>query len=438
MLASSLFDSEEQYWIRALVTGDFFEKDLNKKIKEAQPEAAHEPPPPKVLGFYFNSVWAVQASTTYDEIIDSSNRKPDQEFSFIHKPVLEEEIWVDEYGSIPEEEIKSLRKDLLQLETDSEGKLKKAWVRWNRVDDFLQSGGIDRDYTLDRTAGKIRFGNGEEGRIPPAGFENVKATYRSGGGKAGNLKALEISKLMRSIAFVDKVYNPVSSGGGDDPEQKDSLLKRAPVTLKHRNRAVAAEDYEWLVKEAFGEVARVKILPNFMPNFNSEDSFRTGRVTVVIVPEGTGMKPLPSNELKRNVKRYLKAKCPPVVSLWVIPPLYVRVDVQAEIRTQYIDAIPVIEKTAREKITDFLHPLIGYDEGYGWNFGDAPCLSDIYSILEGIEAVDYVANVEIKYFEDSKVLTVPETSVIKLPEYALPYSGEHKITVKWMNGNKEG
>jgi len=495
MLASSLFGSGEQYWIRALVTGDFFKKDMNEEIKEAksgrispayagflrrerpeiyklldsrnafpsgtvgkeaagekvipgteackkifeifnidfQPEAARELPP-KVPGFYLNSVWAIQASTTYDEIIGSSSREPDQEFSLIHRPVLEEEIWVDEYGSIPEEEIKGHRKDLLQLETDSEGKLKKAWVRWSRVDDFLGSGGIDRHYTLDRTAGKIRFGNGEEGRIPPAGFENLKATYRSGGGKAGNLKALEISKLLRSIAFVDRVYNPVSSGGGDDAEQTDSLLKRAPVTLKHRNRATSAEDYEWLVKEASREVARVKVLPNF----NSEGRFSTGWVTVVIVPEGTGIKPLPSSELKRNVKRYLEAKCPPVLFLRVIPPLYVRVDVLAEIRTQYIDAIPVIEKTAREKIADFLHPLTGYAERKGWNFGDAPCLSDIYSILEGIEAVDYVANVEIRYFEGSKILTLTDTSVIKLPEYALPYSGKHAIAVKWINGNKEG
>jgi len=495
MLASSLFGSGEQYWIRALITGDFFKKDLNEEIKEIksrraspaylgflrkekpeiyrlldlsntplsgtagkdeasnneipgteacrkafeifnidfQPEAAREFPP-KVLGFYLNSVWAVQASTTYDEIIGSSSREPDQEFSFIHKPVLEEEIWVDEHGSLPEEERKNLRKDLLQVEMDSEGKPKKIWVRWSRVEDFLGSSGIDRHYILDRTAGKVRFGNGEKGRIPPAGFENLKATYRSGGGKAGNLKALEISKLLRSIAFVDRVYNPVSSGGGDDPEQVNSLLERAPVTLKQRNRATAIEDYEWLVKEASGEVAKVKVLPNF----NSEGKFSTGWVTVVIVPEGAGAKPLPSSELKRNVKRYLEERCPPVLFLKVIPPLYVRVDVLAEIKTQYIDAIPVIEKTAREKITDFLHPLTGYTEGEGWNFGDALCLSDMYSILEGIKAVDYVANVEIRYFEGSKVLTLADNSVIKLPEYALPYSGEHTITVKWTNGNKEG
>lgn len=488
MQASSLFGSEEQYWIRAVVTGKFFKTETKSSLrspayemflkkgrpeiyrlldfrnelfsetddKEAiaeriipgieeckksfeifnidfQPETARELPP-KVLGFYLNSVWAVQASTTYNEILGSSSGEPDQEFSLIHRPVLEEEVWINEYGSISEEGRKSLQKDLQEIEKDSEGNLKKLWVRWSRVDDFLESNKIDRHYTLDRTGGKVRFGNSVEGRVPPAGFENIKATYRSGGGKVGNLEAMKISKLMRSIAFADKVYNPVSSEGGADPEQTDELMKRSPATLKHRNRATAVSDYEQLVREASSKVARVKVLPNF----NSEGKFGTGWVTVVIVPEETGAKPLPSSELKRNVKRYLEARCPPVLSLKVIPPFYVRVDILAEIRTRYIDAIPVIEKTAMEKVADFLHPLTGYEDGKGWNFGDAPCISDIYSILEGIEAVDYVLSVEIRYFDGSKVFTLTDTSVIKLPEYSLPYSGEHSIAVKWTNGNKEG
>ncbi|MDY9927092.1 putative baseplate assembly protein [Methanosarcina sp.] len=488
MQASSSFGSGEQYWIRALVTGNFFMKEVKsgsvspayagflkkerpdiyrlldfrnsllsetggmeaiaqrkvpgtgecKKAFEVfnidfQPEAARMLPP-KVLGFYLNSVWAVQANTTYNEVIGSSSGEPGQEFSLIHMPVLDEEIWVNEYGSVSEKERKNLGKNIQEIEKDSEGNLKKFWVRWQRVNDFLESKETDRHYILDRMGGKIRFGNRIEGKVPPAGFENIKATYRSGGGKAGNIEAMKISKLMSSIAFVDRVYNPVPSEGGTDPEQTDALIKRSPAALKHRNRAMAVSDYEWLVREASSKVARVKVLPNF----SSEGKFSTGWVTVVIVPEGTGKKPLPSGELKKSVKQYLEARCPPVLSLKVISPFYVRVDVIAQIQTRHIDAIPVIENKALEKITDFLHPLTGFEDGKGWNFGDAPCISDIYSILEGIEAVDYVEDVEIRYFEGSKVVTLTDTSVIKLPEYALPYSGEHSITVKWTNDNKEG
>ena len=60
--------------------------------------------------------------------------------------------------------------------------------------------------------------------------------------------ALKISKLQSSIAFVDKVFNPISSSGGTETEDIDTLLKRAPTVLKNRDRAIALEDYEWLLK----------------------------------------------------------------------------------------------------------------------------------------------------------------------------------------------
>ncbi len=96
-----------------------------------------------------------------------------------------------------------------------------------------------------------------------------------------------------------------------------------------------------------------------LPNFNAERKFSTGWVTVVIVPESSSSKPVPSSELKRRVTSYLKERCPAVVTLRVIPPYYIKIDVSAELITASIDAIPVIEKEARNKISEFLHPLSG-------------------------------------------------------------------------------
>ncbi len=71
------------------------------------------------------------------------------------------------------------------------------------------------------------------------------------------------------------------------------------------------------------------------------------------------------------------------------------------------------------------------------------CISDIYSILEQITDVDYVNKVIINLYDDSgdtgsSMKLSDESSVAKLPAYALPYSGEHKITVKLKNTEKEG
>jgi predicted phage baseplate assembly protein len=313
------------------------------------------------------------------------------------------------------------------------------WVRWTRVNDFLDSKSKDRHYTIDKTDGDVSFGNGKRGMIPPIGPDNIKATYSIGGGKSGNFDALKISKLQSSIAFVDKVFNPTSSNGGTETEDIDSLLKRAPTVLKNRDRAMALEDYEWLAKKASDEVSRVKALPNF----NSERKFSTGWVTVVIVPESSNSKPVPSSELKRRVTSYLKERCPAVVTLRVIPPYYIKVDVSAELITASIDAIPLIEKEARTKISEFLHPLTGSTERNGWRFGGILCISDIYFILEQIKDVDYVNKVIINLYDDSGVtgstMKLSDASTLaKLPEYALPYSGEHEIIVKWKNNETEG
>ncbi|WP_370573067.1 putative baseplate assembly protein [Methanomethylovorans sp.] len=393
--------------------------------------------PPKVLGFYLNSVWAAQSRTIRDEIIGSGNGEADQKFRLINTPVIDETIWVDEVTTLSDKEQKILLEhpSNVSLRKDDKGNILEFWVRWTAVRDLFDSAGEDRHYIIDRNTGEVCFGDGKQGMVPPIGANNIKATYSIGGGRSGNLDALTISKLQSSIAFVDKVFNPISSDGGTETEDIDSLLNRAPVVLKHRNRAMAAEDYEWLAKEASRTVARVKVLPNF----SYEGKFSTGWVTVIIVPESPDPQPVPSNELKHRVTEYLTKRCPAVVNLKVIPPSYVKIDVSAELVTDVIDAMPVIEMEAKRRVSEFLHPLTGSAEGKGWNFGFAPCVSDVYSILEQIEYVDHVNNVTMSLHDSSKVMKVDDASaMVKLPEYALPCNGEHQITVDWKNSKQEG
>ncbi len=393
--------------------------------------------PPKVLGFYLNTTWAVQSRTINDEIIGSGTGETNQKLKLVSAPVITETIWVNEVNTLSEGERKSLLEDSIDIRVrqDNKGNVTQFWVRWTRVDDFLESSSKDRHYVVDRTLGEVYFGDGKHGMIPAIGSDIIKATYTIGGGKSGNLDALRISKLQTSIAFVDRVFNPIKSDGGTDTEDVDTLLKRAPTIVKNRKRAVAVEDYEWLAKEASRKVVKVKVLPNF----SFEGKFVTGWVTVVIVPESPDAKPIPSVELKRKVTTYLRERCPAMVNLRVISPTYVRVDVSAELITEAIDAVPAIEAEAKKKISDFLHPLTGYVEKKGWTFGCAPCISDIYSILEQIKDVHHVNKLTISLYDDSNTIKLGNvSSVVKLPEYTLPFSGEHEIIVNWKSNDGEG
>jgi hypothetical protein len=442
MKGTNLFGSKNNvYWIRAVVTEDFFiipdrltrmkyphslrmqMADINPEVSSLKECEKHfkfynisfnnddtRKLPPKVIGFYPNSTWAYQSRTITNEITGSSSGEPNQVFNLLNMPVININIHVKEPDSL------SNKKD--------------GWVKWTKVSDLFESVNTDRHFVIDKTTGTVEFGNGIYGMIPPKGLNNIKATYSAGGGRSGNVKDSNISKLHSAIAFVDKVYNPVSSDGGADTEEIDELLIRAPTVLKHRHRAVALEDFQWLAKEASMKVAMVKVLPNF----NVEGNYQTGRVSVVIVPESTMSKPVPSSELKRRVETYLKDRCSNVMTLNVIPPSYIKIDVSAVLITKTIESKPVIEYEARKKIIEFLHPLTGGEDGNGWEFGSVPCISDIYSIFECINYVDYVKNVTVvlQAEESSKVVVLTDTSnIIKLPGYVLPFSGKHTITAQW-------
>ncbi|MCM0593898.1 MAG: baseplate J/gp47 family protein [Gloeotrichia echinulata DEX184] len=120
----------------------------------------------------------------------------------------------------------------------------------------------DRHYVIDRITGEIRFGNSANGLIPPIGIGNLRIRrYQTGGGTVGNRPANTIVQLKTTVPYVDKVTNPEPATGGANAEIIESLIERAPRTVRHGTRAVTFEDFEDLAMLATPEVARAKCVP---------------------------------------------------------------------------------------------------------------------------------------------------------------------------------
>ena len=94
----------------------------------------------------------------------------------------------------------------------------------------------------------------------------------------GNVAAEEIETLKSSVGGVKEVFNPVAADGGADTASVDQMLKIGPAMISHRNRAVSAEDFEWLAKEASRKVARAKCLQGT----DRRNTKERGRVTIII------------------------------------------------------------------------------------------------------------------------------------------------------------
>ncbi|MBN1964427.1 MAG: hypothetical protein JW910_07260, partial [Anaerolineae bacterium] len=158
------------------------------------------PHQPTVNGIYPNAVWASQTNTIRDELVGFSNGQREQVFFLAQTPVLDGDvIEVRELdGPRAEVELPILEEDLhrsghptgaLRAVRDPvSGRVNEVWVRWFRVPSLLFSGPADRHYVLESTQGRLQFGDGVRGRVPPSGANNIVARqYRTGGGKTGNV-----------------------------------------------------------------------------------------------------------------------------------------------------------------------------------------------------------------------------------------------------------
>lgn len=89
-------------------------------------------------------------------------------------------------------------------------------VLWHRADRPAELTPADREYVLRTdTDGKavVVFGDGTHGARLPTGSENVRATYRVGLGRAGNVDPDTVTQLVTRPLGVKGVTNPPAAGG---------------------------------------------------------------------------------------------------------------------------------------------------------------------------------------------------------------------------------
>ncbi|HEX7956816.1 MAG TPA: putative baseplate assembly protein, partial [Pyrinomonadaceae bacterium] len=120
-------------------------------------------------------------------------------------------------------------------------------VLWHETDTLAGLAPTERVYVTkadEAGATTVVFGNGRQGARLPTGNENVRATYRSGIGKPGNLKAAQINQATTKPLGVKGVSNPLAATGGADRESRDEARRNAPLAVMALDRLVSTRDYE--------------------------------------------------------------------------------------------------------------------------------------------------------------------------------------------------
>ncbi|MCX4821036.1 baseplate J/gp47 family protein [Streptomyces sp. NBC_01142] len=304
-----------------------------------------------------------------------------------------------------------------------------VWQPWRLVDDLPPGPG--EVFRADPVTAEITFGNHDErtgqghGTVPPAGSLVRALRYRHvGAGASGNVAPGRVTVIGTTPAGalpsgITKVTNPGAGLDGADEEPVEETLRRAPEQLKIRDRAVTADDYEFLAREAAGEIRISRCLgprlhtangPGSPPVWKKEDPWSfagivraPGSVNVIVVPDQdlTVPRPEPTREVLRAVRAHLDRRRDLTARLEVHGPRYLPVVVEASIVVwkQAADAgadLEEIRKDTLRKINAFLHPVRGGPSGSGWQVGQHVFGSDLFQAVRPPDDLGYLATLRVK------------------------------------------
>ena len=382
-------DPKDYFWLRARVVKSQYEQ------------------PPRLLAVRTNTVAVEQAETMRDEVLGGSDGSRNQSFQLTGKPVIQ--------GSLN-----------LEIEQSDLG-----FEAWTQVDDLFGSDPNDPHYVLNRSTGEIVTGDGVNGAIPVAYVNNpngnvIAREYRVGGGKRGNVAAGMIKTLATAVDGVDSngLGNLQAAHSGRDEETLEEAKKRAPRSLKSRERAVTADDFETLAQAA-GNVKRAKALPMFHPDFPTQAI--PGVVSVVVVPDSKDAKPMPSEGTLRSVCAYLDERRLLATELYVIKPNYQQIEVKGEVVVSN-DADPAeVANAINSALTGYFHPLTGGEDGLGWPFGGKIFYSRVYQKVFNIVGVASITQLILVL----DGIEQPECKDVAIARHGLLYSNEHHVTVNY-------
>jgi predicted phage baseplate assembly protein len=269
----------------------------------------------------------------------------------------------------------------------------EVWVRWEQRENLFFSDPEDRHYMIERTRGRVIFGDGVRGRVPPAGADNIRAQrYTSGGGVIGNVPAGALNQLLSGVP-AQGVTNPRAAEGGADSETLDAVQMRAPLVLVDRNQALSLADYEALAREASPAVAVARALPTT----HASGRPAPGWVKLIIQPHSHDPQPQPSFGLRRRVLDYLLARIPASMGgqLTVVGPDYLPVGVEVIVAPAEPSRAGEVRDAVLAALGDFLQPVFGGPDETGWPSGRDVYASDVAAVVEAVPGVDYVSQINL-------------------------------------------
>lgn len=246
-------------------------------------------------------------------------------------------------------------------------------VRWSEVETLFGRGPRDRVYVTRREddgRSIVQFGDGRTGARPPTGRENVRARYRKGVGREGNVDTGQLTLLMSRPLGVNSVVNPLPGAGGQDPEVLADARERAPRTVLTLGRIVSLRDYEDFARGVAG-VAKASAVWTWNRD-------RRGVFLTVAGIEGAG---IPEGDpvwerLTQSIARAADPSVPVRISSYRLLAFRVGATVEPDPAHESEKVLAAVESALRERFSFEARA-----------FGQPVALSEVMAVVQGVPGV---------------------------------------------------
>jgi hypothetical protein len=306
----------------------------------------------------------------------------------------------------------------LWLQVEPPGAARETWDEVESLvhsDESPENGDHYMVETDERRRSRLRFGNGTNGRLLPAG-SIVHAEYQIGGSHAGNIGAdqlINIQPLTGALnGAVVTTTNPFDVTDGRDPEPAERIRRNAPEAFRARQlRAVTLADYVKRAEEIAG-VSRA------VARYAWTGSWRTVRIAIDpagFVALGDARSDALWDELRPRVADHLEAVRLIGEDLELRPPRYVPLEIDVVVCADPAywreDLRFVLEQEFSDVWTsDGRRGFFHSDE---WTFGQDLHRSAIEGRIHGIAGIKHVVSITMKRFS-APLPGVPGAEVLEM------------------------
>jgi len=235
------------------------------------------------------------------------------------------------------------------------------------------------------------------------------------------LPANTIEGSLDQLGDIDSIYQPMESFSGKNRENRKEFETRLSERLRHKDRAILSWDYERLVLEEFPEIWKVKTLPIH----DSQQGNQAGHVLVVVIPGPENrdimspITPAVSSERLQQIHDFLEARISPFITLKVLNPAYVHIEVTTEVTFTEPRKSGELIKQLNSELTQYLSP---------WFYNEAREKTEGFYVSEPY-IKDFISN--RPYIESIHTLTLnysPNLKELSSQWYFLTSAASHKIS----------